>query len=149
MAHPGYLTFGERITVALSRVMHGLTHSPAYRWLHRHGMRGRAFVIAIPYVWLLLFFAIPFLIVLKIAFAETVLGIPPYSPLWQWAGEKMLAIKLNLANFTFLLDDPLYFNAYLYSVKVAGISTICVCCSAIRWPTGSRAPRPLGATCCC
>ncbi|NJO12947.1 MAG: putrescine ABC transporter permease PotH, partial [Gammaproteobacteria bacterium] len=105
MGQPGYLTFAERISVALARVMHGIMHSPAYRWLHRHGMRGRPFVIAVPYLWLLLFFVVPFLIVLKIAFAKTVLGIPPYSPLLEWIGEQAVTVNLNLANFTFLLRD--------------------------------------------
>ena len=120
----GYLTIGEQLTVALARLMHGMTQSAPYRWLHRMGFRGRGLVIAAPSVWLLLFFAIPFVIVLKIAFSTTVLGIPPYAPLIEWTGDQALAIRLNLANFAFLLSDALYVNAYLYSVKVAGISTL-------------------------
>jgi len=120
----GYLTIGEQLTVTLARLMHGITQSAPYRWLQRVGFRGRGFVIAAPSVWLLLFFAIPFVIVLKIAFSTTVLGIPPYAPLIEWTGDQALAIKLNLANFAFLLSDALYVNAYLYSVKVAAISTL-------------------------
>ncbi|MCF5925541.1 putrescine ABC transporter permease PotH, partial [Xanthomonas perforans] len=36
-------------------------------------------VIAAPYLWLLVFFAIPFLIVLKISFAERATAMPPYT----------------------------------------------------------------------
>ncbi len=41
------------------------------------GRLGRTTVIAIPYVWLFLFFLVPFIIVLKIAFADKVIGQPP------------------------------------------------------------------------
>lgn len=123
MARRGYLTLGERVSLALSRLMHGFTHSDALRWLQRRGVRGRALVISIPYLWLLLFFVIPFVIVLKIAFATTQIGIPPYTPLWEWIDELALTVRLNLANFAFLLQDTLYASAYLYSVKVAAIST--------------------------
>jgi len=132
VARPGYLTLAERISVRLARIMHGIVHSQAYRWLRRHGFRGRPFVIAVPYLWLLLFFTIPFVIVLKIAFSETVLGIPPYAPLWQWVGEQALVVKLNLANFAFLLEDRLYYSAYLNSIKIAAISTIL--CLLIGYP---------------
>ena len=42
---------------------------------------GRWFVVAVPYLWLLVLFLIPFLIVLKISFAEQDIAIPPYTPL--------------------------------------------------------------------
>ncbi len=132
MASPGYLTVGERISVSLTRFLHGIASSPAYRWLRRHGFRGRGFVIAIPYLWLLLFFVIPFVIVLKISFSETLLGIPPYAPLWQWVSDQAVAIKLNLANFMFLFEDRLYYSAYLNSVKIAFFSTLL--CLLIGYP---------------
>ena len=87
-------------------------------------MRGRTAVVAVPYFWLLLFFLVPFIIVLKIAFSETQIASPPYQPLLQWAGENMLQIKLNLGNFMFLVQDNLYWQAYLNSMKVAAISTL-------------------------
>jgi len=43
----------------------------------------RRFVIAVPNIWLILFFMIPFLVVLKISLAEPRIAIPPYSPLWE------------------------------------------------------------------
>src|SRR5512138_3674306 len=49
--------------------------------LHRLGVTGRSVVIAIPYFWLLAFFLAPFLIVLKISFAEVATAMPPYTPL--------------------------------------------------------------------
>lgn len=141
MAAPGYLTLGERITVRLSHLFHGLAQSPAYRWLRRHGFRGRTFVIAIPYLWLLLFFAIPFVIVLKISFSDYLLASPPYAPLWEWVGEQAGAIKVNFANYSRLLEDRIYYSAYLNSIKIAGIST--VICLLIGYPMAygmARAP---------
>ncbi|KGM35344.1 spermidine/putrescine ABC transporter permease [Inquilinus limosus MP06] len=88
------------------------------------GRLGRSLVIALPYVWLFLFFLIPFVIVLKIAFADKVIGQPPYTPLWDWVDDTHLGITLSLGNFQFLLDDPLYVSAYFSSLKIAAISTV-------------------------
>jgi putrescine transport system permease protein len=85
---------------------------------------GRRLVVAAPYLWLLLFFAIPFVIVFKISFSESRIAMPPYAPLFEWAGGQMVAIKLNLANYAFLFTDDLYVSSYLYSMKVAAISTL-------------------------
>ena len=40
----------------------------------------RAILIAVPYVWLLALFLVPFFIVLKISLSDTELAIPPYTP---------------------------------------------------------------------
>jgi putrescine transport system permease protein len=85
--------------------------------------RGRLFVIAVPYLWLLLFFAVPFLIVLKIALAEMRIAMPPYSPLWEWI-DGHRALKAHLSNFAFLLRDKLYVSAYLNSLRIAAVSTL-------------------------
>jgi putrescine transport system permease protein len=93
---------------------------------------GKKFVIAIPYLWLMLFFVIPFLIVFKISFSEVRIAMPPYAPLFEWIGDAGLQIKLNLANYTFLFTDDLYVSSYLYSIKVAAVSSLW--CLAIGYP---------------
>ncbi|MFP2506519.1 putrescine ABC transporter permease PotH [Buttiauxella gaviniae] len=94
-------------------------------WLAKMQMRhGRKLVIALPYVWLILLFMLPFLIVFKISFAEMARSIPPYTDLITWADDQ-ITFALNLANYFQLTDDPLYAEAYLQSLQVAGISTIC------------------------
>ncbi len=85
---------------------------------------GRRLVVATPYVWLLLFFAIPFVILFKISFSESRIAMPPSAPLFEWVGTQAVLIKLNLANYAFLFTDDLYVSSYLYSVKVAAISTL-------------------------
>jgi putrescine transport system permease protein len=92
--------------------------------LQRVRVTGRSVVIAIPWVWLLLFFLIPFLIVLKISFADTRLGVPPYTPLLEWGKDGYIHFKMNVANYLFILKESLYFEAFLSSLKVAAISTI-------------------------
>ena len=87
-------------------------------------MTGRGLVVALPYLWLLLFFVVPFVIVLKISFSDIDLAIPPYKPLLEWVGKNSLAIKVNFNNYAFLFTDRLYINAFLNSIKVAFISTI-------------------------
>ena len=99
------------------------------KWL---GISGSTFVVAIPYIWLLMFFAVPFIIVLKISFSDIDLAIPPYKPLIESAGDHLIAIKLNFNNYFFLFTDSLYFNAFLNSIKVAFIST--VLCLLIGYP---------------
>ncbi|MBP2170574.1 putrescine transport system permease protein [Erwinia toletana] len=107
-----------------AQAVHGLPG----RLLLRHG---RKLVIALPYLWLILLFLLPFLIVLKISFAEVARAIPPYTDLISWADDQFSLI-LNLANYLQLTDDPLYADAYLQSLKLAGISTII--CLLIGYP---------------
>ena len=109
-----------------------MSYLPARPWWLRWLPRGRTGVISIPYFWLLLFFLIPFVIVLKIAFSDSRIGMPPYEPLLQWAGQQVVQIKLNLANFAFLIEDALYIKAYLTSIWVAFVST--VLCLLIGYP---------------
>jgi putrescine transport system permease protein len=85
---------------------------------------GRRIVQAIPTVWLLLLFFIPFIIVFKISFSESRLAMPPYTPLLEWVGGKLVSIKLNFSNYAFLFTDALYGASYLYSLKVAAVSTL-------------------------
>lgn len=103
---------------------------PRWRWtqtlLARCGLSNRAAVIAVPYLWLLLFFVAPFLIVLKISFSETQIAMPPYQPLLEWAGEAITDVRLNInsGNFLYLIEDSLYLRAFANSLQVAAVSTL-------------------------
>jgi putrescine transport system permease protein len=100
--------------------------------LKRFGISGRGLVVALPYCWLLLFFVVPFVIVLKISFSDMDLAIPPYKPLLEWTGNHALNIRLNFNNYVFLFTDSLYFNAFKNSLKVAFLSTLM--CLVIGYP---------------
>ena len=80
-------------------------------------------VTGIPYIWLLLFFAVPFLIVLKISFAEAEIAMPPFSDIVEFDGE-VWVLSLNLLNYLYLLTDDLYISAYMSSLGIAINSTI-------------------------
>ncbi|KQN98648.1 spermidine/putrescine ABC transporter permease [Stenotrophomonas sp. Leaf70] len=82
----------------------------------------RAGVIGVPYLWLLLFFAIPFLIVLKISFAKMAVAMPPYTSIVAYV-DNAFTVNLNLGNYTQLFADSQYVVAYLSSIKIAVIAT--------------------------
>jgi putrescine transport system permease protein len=85
---------------------------------------GRRTVIGLPYVWLGLFFLVPFLIVLKIAFSNIQLSMPPVEPVVTWSTEQVLQLRLHFSNFSFVFGDRLYIAAFTNSLKVAGVSTL-------------------------
>ena len=87
------------------------------------GWSDRWMVIAIPLLWFIVFFLVPFFVLGRISLSETVIARPPYSPLWERGPDGTLEIIASLDNYRFLLADALYRNAYLSSIKVAGIST--------------------------
>jgi putrescine transport system permease protein len=81
-------------------------------------------VLGVPYLWLAVFFLLPFLIVLKISLAEAIIAMPPYSAVVEWAGDG-LRFAATLENYAFLLSDRLYGIAYLNSLRVAAVATLC------------------------
>ncbi|EPJ82081.1 MULTISPECIES: ABC transporter permease subunit [Pseudomonas] len=101
------------------------------RRLDRITPGGRQLVIGVPFIWLFLFFMLPFFIVLKISFAEADVAIPPYTEIYSYVDQK-LQVLLNLANYAMLSEDELYIAAYLGSLKMALIST--VLCLLIGYP---------------
>ena len=105
---------------------------PASGWLEtllgRLGISGRTLVIAIPFLWLILYFFLPFLIVLKVSLAFITIAQPPYTHFDQ-AGNFVLNIGDSYGR---LFADALYIKAYLNSLTVAAISTLL--CLLIGYP---------------
>jgi putrescine transport system permease protein len=110
-------------------------HGP-WRWasqgLRVRGYSGRTLVTGVPYLWLLLFFLVPFLIVLKISVSEIRLAMPPYEPLFTWIADHVVSLRINFENYAFLFKDSLYWKSFLNSILTAGIST--VFCLLIGYP---------------
>jgi putrescine transport system permease protein len=105
----------------------------------------RYLVIALPYLWLLGLFLVPFLIVLKISLSDLNLSIPPYLPQLDpsagWAGLKDFFSQLDFENFVFLTEDDLYWKAYLSSLKIAVVATFFTLCVGYPMAYGmARAP---------
>ncbi|AOK29632.1 spermidine/putrescine ABC transporter permease [Burkholderia singularis] len=98
--------------------------SSLFAWpVKRFGLTGRTAVVAGPFFWLVLFFLVPFVLVVKISFAELQLGIPPYTELTS-IQDGVLHIALNLKHYAFLFSDSLYFATYVNSVVVAAVTTL-------------------------
>ncbi|WP_112664316.1 ABC transporter permease [Microvirga flavescens] len=81
-------------------------------------------VPAVPFLWLVVLFLVPFLIVLKISLSDPVVAQPPYTPVFDWSDIGGFFGKLDLENFEMLVEDGIYLDATLSSVRIAGISTL-------------------------
>ena len=93
------------------------------------GAWGRNVVIAIPMVFLLAVFLLPFLVVFKISLSEmdTVFFKDVFS-----LRDDVVVMTLKFGNYFSLTQDSLYINAYLSSIKIAAITTLV--CLGIAYP---------------
>lgn len=112
---------------------------------------GNRLVIIVPYLWLLVFFLVPFLIVFKISLSTTAIAMPPYLPVFGF-DEGLSGFLANLRELTFdnylwLTEDALYINAYISSITIAAVSTLITL--AVGFPIAygmARAPAALRPT---
>lgn len=85
-------------------------------------------VLGAPFLWLALFFLVPFAIVLKISFSQAALAQPPYEPVLSLSdGIGALLDKLatlSTASYETLWADSLYLDAYLSSLRLALLATL-------------------------
>src|SRR5215471_12153604 len=95
--------------------------------ISRNGAGKAGRIVLIPYAWLVLFFLVPFLIVLKISLSATAIAQPPYVPVFDpgagLAGLKDFLAGLMLDNYADLISDKLYLFSYLRSLESAALST--------------------------
>jgi len=108
---------------------------------------GRVLVGLPPYAWLVVFFLVPFLIVFRISLSQAVMGIPPYTPLVEWGEDAVLTVRIALSSYAILFGDELYAIAYLTSIRLALIAT--VCCLLLGYPAAyaiARSPHGLRNT---
>lgn len=88
----------------------------------------RNFAVAVPYLWLLVFFLAPFAIILKISLADPIIAQPPFTPTFDEQGE----LSASVDNFRFLLTDKLYAITYFRSMLMAAAATLL--CLALGFP---------------
>ena len=105
------------------------------------GRLARLLLIGVPFLWLALFFLLPLLIVVKISFAQSIVGIPPYTPLWGFADGRM-QLHPTSANFALIAGDNLYLRAYLGSLGNAALAT--ALCLLIGYPMAYAIARARG-----
>lgn len=81
-----------------------------------------------PALWLALFFALPFLIVLRISLSEKATAQPPYRPVFDLSGGLdglwQAVSQLNLLNYSAIFDDELMWGAYLTSLRISAVATL-------------------------
>jgi putrescine transport system permease protein len=92
-------------------------------------LRGRLAVISLPYAWLLVFFLLPFLILLKISLSEMDTVVVKDILSYQ---DGVITLSLKLGNYLFMAEDDLYWLTYLASLKYAAATT--VLCLLIGYP---------------
>ena len=109
----------------------------------RLGIAGCYWVISAPYIWLLIFFLAPFVLVLKISFSSALIAQPPYTEIFDFSRGLIPDIKGTLASYEFLLSDELYAVAYLNSIKIALVST--ALCLLVGYPMAYGIARAPGA----
>jgi putrescine transport system permease protein len=107
---------------------------------------GARIVVLVPYLWLVLFFLLPFVIVLKISLSQTAIAQPPYTPVLEpaagWQGIKTFFAALSSDNYALIASDPLYFVSYLKSLEIAAVSTVLLMLIGFPMAYGmARAPR--------
>jgi putrescine transport system permease protein len=79
-----------------------------------------------PFIWLILLFFIPFIIIFIISFSEYAEAIPPYNLFFDYDPiNHTYKFQPDFSNFKFLVEDPIYLKSYLTSIKIAFISTVC------------------------
>ena len=105
-----------------------------------HDKGWRRLTLAAPYLWLLVFFLAPFIIVLKISLADPVVAQPPFTPMLDATGQ----LALTADNFSFLFTDKLYAITYLRSVVMAAGATLL--CLALGFPMAYAIARARPAT---
>ncbi len=102
-----------------------------FAFLHRKivnsFMQQKSWLVILPaYAWLGLFFLIPFLLIVKISLSNAIIGMPPYSAIFEWVQPYLLKIQINFSNYKMLLSDDIYLSTFVSSLSVAGLSA-CVC----------------------
>ncbi len=106
--------------------------------------RWQSIVAGIPFIWLLVFFLVPFFIVLKISLAESLIASPPFSKLLDWGDGGLPSLNISIDNYAYLWEDSLYVRTYLNSIKIALICT--VLCLLIGYPMAYAIVRAQGTT---
>jgi putrescine transport system permease protein len=85
---------------------------------------GRRLVIALPLIWLAVFFFLPLVETLQVSFTSPRRGIPPYEPLWG-IGDDGFFTNCTTGNYALLLQYwSDYFGPAFNSIKLAFFSTL-------------------------
>lgn len=93
---------------------------------------GQKVLSVIPLWWLIVFLLIPVLVILQISFTEDSYNTPPFRGFARWKNDQTLVLQINISKYLNLLRDPIYRIAFLRSLEVSFIATLC--CLLIGYP---------------
>ena len=128
---------------SLRRVFSQWRRWPSLRSEFRPGLRpglrlgrlgSRLVFFGLPFGWLVLFFLLPFGIILKISFAQALLAQPPYTPLFIFPPQGLPIPQIFLEAYGLIFESTIYLRALLNSVRIALI-TVCLT-ALIGYPLG-------------
>jgi putrescine transport system permease protein len=87
-------------------------------------MKVQYLLLLVPYVWGIVFFIIPTMLVVKISFAKSCWSLPPFAPLYEKISSSFYNVLIYLGNYITLLTDSFYFSAMLSSCVLALSATV-------------------------
>lgn len=128
----------------MARYLPSVVAKPVARLTKRLGrhVRTQTVLLAVPYAWCLLFFLLPFLLILKISLAKNCWGLPPFTDLLAKTESCFYTFRFYLGNYLTLLTDSFYFSAVASSFVLAGASTlVCLLIGYAMAYAISRAPK--------
>lgn len=105
-----------------------ISHFLEFLWFEikdiAYKLKDKWLIIALPYLWLTLFFLLPFLIIFKISFSQLQVGIPPFRDILEWTPDLLLKIRLHFESYYTVISDPFYVHGLWCSLKIAMFSTL-------------------------
>ena len=101
-----------------------LQQSPLQRAQQQIQQHSAKLIMTVPWLWLALFFVLPFLFILKISLSEPQLAMPPYMDWVREFEDGLVTITLNFGNYVLLYEDSLYRDALWGSFSIASVSTL-------------------------
>jgi len=90
----------------------------------------RALILLPPLAWLLLLVALPILLLVFVALAESAPGVPPFLPPFGWAGRPIW--QGSAESLRTLISDAYYLRAFLSSLLVAFVTA--ALCLVVAYP---------------
>jgi putrescine transport system permease protein len=84
------------------------------------------YITIVPLIWVVLFLAIPFTIILKIGFSDPTFAMPPFSEVFSHISDYAISLKINFKNYVTILNNSYYISAFLNSVYF-GVTAVVLC----------------------
>ncbi|HCU06564.1 MAG TPA: putrescine ABC transporter permease PotH [Holosporales bacterium] len=81
-----------------------------------------------PYLWLIIFLALPLLIIFKISFTQATIALPPFTDILESPQDGIFQFTVTLKNYIKIFTDKFYIDAFASSIGLAFVSTFITLC---------------------